>query len=89
MLRTGLAVVALAATASAAFECPESTGVFADPEQCDKYWVCQGGRPTRTLCQDGLAFHPRKEDGEDPCDLIHNVPDRYVRHQHNNYFEKG
>ena len=84
MLVRGLAVVAVTTAASAAFECPESTGVFPDPGQCDKYWVCQGGRPTRTLCPDGLAFHPRKEEGEDPCDLIHNVPDKYVTpaHQH-------
>ena len=26
------------------FECPEPSGVFADPEQCDKYWVCLAGQ---------------------------------------------
>ena len=29
--------------AAAQFTCPEESGVFADPEQCDKYWVCYGG----------------------------------------------
>ena len=30
--------------ALAGFTCPEESGVFADPEQCDKYWVCHGGQ---------------------------------------------
>ena len=58
------------------FSCPKEAGVFADPEQCDKYWVCAGGQATRNICPDGLAFHPKKAQGEDPCDLIHNVPDK-------------
>ena len=74
LLAAGLATPGLAAAAK--FECPELSGIFADPEQCDKYWVCVGGRGTRTLCPDGLAFHPKKAEGEDPCDLIHNVPDK-------------
>ena len=60
------------------FSCPEESGLFPDPEQCDKYWVCSGGQATRTLCPDGLAFHPNKAQGEDPCDMIHNVPDKCV-----------
>merc|ERR1719402_369242 len=58
------------------FECPEDSGVFPDPEQCDKYWECSGGKRQRRLCPDGLAFHPTKPEGEDPCDMIHNVPDK-------------
>ena len=47
-----------------------------DPEQCDKYWTCVKGEPKRSLCPDGLVFHPGKADGEDPCDLKANVPDK-------------
>ena len=25
------------------FECPEKSGIFPDPDQCDRYWVCHGG----------------------------------------------
>ena len=49
---------------------------FPDPDQCDKFWTCLNGNSRRTLCPDGLVFHPDKEDGEDPCDLRHNVPDK-------------
>jgi len=58
------------------FECPEKSGIFPDPDQCDRYWVCHGGRPSRQLCPDGLVFHPEKGEGEDPCDNIHGVPDK-------------
>ena len=34
------------------------------------------GEPKRSLCPDGLVFHPGKADGEDPCDLKANVPDK-------------
>ena len=40
LLAAGLATPGLAA---AKFECPELSGIFADPEQCDKYWVCHAG----------------------------------------------
>ena len=64
------------------FRCPayttlsEDPFLFPDPEQCDKFWTCQNGNSRRSLCPDGLVFHPDKEDGEDPCDLRHNVPDK-------------
>jgi len=64
------------------FKCPAFTKltsdsfVFQDPGQCDKYWTCVQGTATRSLCPDGLVFHPDKPDGEDPCDLIANVPDK-------------
>ena len=33
----------------------------ADPEQCDKYWVCEAGqRPEARLCPDGLGFSESK-----------------------------
>ena len=50
--------------------------IFKDPEQCDKYWTCVKGESKRSLCPDGLVFHPEKPDGEDPCDLKANVPDK-------------
>merc|ERR1711892_300800 len=64
------------------FKCPSFTKltsdsfVYQDPDQCDKYWTCVKGESKRSLCPDGLVFHPGKEDGEDPCDLKHNVPDK-------------
>ena len=67
---------------SLCFRCPAYTKLaekdfhFPDPDQCDKYWTCQNGNSRRSLCPDGLVFHPDKEDGEDPCDLRHNVPDK-------------
>ena len=61
------------------FSCPEKAGIFPDPDQCDKYWVCVGGTASRKLCPDGLAYHPRKAEGEDPCDHIHSVPDKCKR----------
>ena len=76
VLLLALGLVGPALVRASGFECPKEAGVFPDPEQCDKYWVCVGGRGTRTLCPDGLAFHPKKAEGVDPCDLIHNVPDK-------------
>ena len=39
----------------------------ADPEQCDKYWVCEAGqRPEARLCPDGLGFSETKSH----CDLL-------------------
>jgi len=79
-----LATIALTpAPASAGkFKCPAFTKltsdpyIFKDPEQCDKYWTCVKGESRRSLCPDGLVFHPEKPDGEDPCDLKANVPDK-------------
>ena len=36
-------------------EC-DSEGAFADPDQCDKYWECRGGKLTSHLCPDGLVY---------------------------------
>ena len=54
----------------------DDTYLFKDGDQCDKYWTCKGGQSRRSLCPDGLVFHPNKPAGEDPCDLKHNVPDK-------------
>jgi len=37
-------------------DCPEPYGFFADAEQCDKYYACEGGVATPKLCPDGLVF---------------------------------
>lgn len=64
------------------FKCPSFTKltddefVYPDPEQCDKYWTCKRGESKRSLCPDGLVFHPDKGDGEAPCDQKQNVPDK-------------
>jgi len=64
------------------FKCPSFTKltddefVYPDPEQCDKYWTCVRGESKRSLCPDGLVFHPGKAKGEDPCDQRQNVPDK-------------
>lgn len=57
----------------AQFQCPEEKGFFADPEQCDLYYACIGGRAEEKLCKDGLVFrddNPKKE----LCDIPANVP---------------
>merc|ERR1712242_693342 len=71
-----MGVTVTLATAQSDFQCPKEEGLFPDPEQCDKYWECRNGEATRRLCPDGLAFHPGKQNGEDPCDMYHNVPDK-------------
>ena len=47
----------------------EDAFLFPDSAQCDKYWTCTGGQARRSLCPDGLVFHPDKAEGEDPCNL--------------------
>lgn len=51
------------------FKC-EDDGIFADPEQCDMYWICEQGKATRNYCDDGLVFdHFKGLAGHvDPCD---------------------
>lgn len=64
-----------AALAAEVFECPldETTGKFADPDECDKFWDCFRGEATATYCPDGYAFDPTKPRDRDPCDYIFNV----------------
>ncbi|XP_069961273.1 protein obstructor-E isoform X3 [Cherax quadricarinatus] len=51
------------------FNCVED-GVYEDPNQCDKYWVCEGGQAIPKLCDDGLVFDLLKAEagGVDPCE---------------------
>ena len=55
------------------FECPEADGLFAHPEQCDRYFDCRNFRVSRKLCADGLVFDPQKVSSEDPCDHKQNT----------------
>lgn len=54
------------------FDCPDKTGYFPDPYQCDLYYECSKGVAIAKLCPDGLVF----KDG-DPnrgrCDIPSNV----------------
>ena len=55
------------------FECPEPDGLFAHPDQCDRYFECRNGQVSRKLCADGLVFDPEKTASEDPCDHLQNT----------------
>lgn len=39
------------------FECPEPEGHFPDPGQCNVYYRCVHGRPTRLMCGAGLLWN--------------------------------
>ena len=54
------------------FTCPEPNGLFADPEQCDLYYVCEDGVSVPSLCEDGLLFDDSQRNRE-KCVLPHNV----------------
>ena len=54
------------------FRCPEASGTFEDPVQCDKYYECYDGVAEERLCQDGLVFDPFSRKRE-PCDHYFNV----------------
>ena len=54
------------------FKCPEKTGYFPDPVQCDLYYKCKQGEAEDLLCPDGLVF----DDGNPSqarCDIPANV----------------
>ncbi|XP_037082539.1 protein obstructor-E-like, partial [Pollicipes pollicipes] len=57
------------------FTCPpdETTGKFADPDECDKYWDCFRGTPEPVYCPDGHAFDPALIHLREPCDYIFSV----------------
>lgn len=54
------------------FKCPEPNGLFADPEQCDLYYVCVDGVSEANLCPDGMLFDDSIRNRE-KCVLPHNV----------------
>jgi len=69
-----LSLVVLLAKASLAqqFKCPNATGHYPDPIQCDLYYTCTNNVPVAKLCKDGLVFraeNPKKE----LCDLPQSV----------------
>ncbi|XP_054720208.1 protein obstructor-E-like [Uloborus diversus] len=43
----------------AEFQCPNSSGYYPDPEQCDLYYECRGGVAKQKLCKDGLVFNDK------------------------------
>ena len=55
------------------FKCLEADGLFAHPDQCDRYFECNNFRVKRKLCADGLVFDPNKVESEEPCDHIQNT----------------
>ncbi|EEZ97330.1 cuticular protein analogous to peritrophins 3-A2 precursor [Tribolium castaneum] len=57
---------------SAQFKCPDRTGFFPDPVQCDLYYVCSKGEYEEKLCPDGLVFDARDPNHE-RCDIPANV----------------
>jgi hypothetical protein len=58
--------------ASAQFKCPEKTGYFPDPVQCDLYYKCKQGEAEETLCPDGLVFDDSNP-SQARCDIPPNV----------------
>merc|ERR1711936_1365133 len=76
----GMAVVAIKAQdpdfdfvgSNFKFKCPEPNGLFADPEQCDLYYVCEDNIATPELCEDGLLFDDSQRNKE-RCKLPHSV----------------
>lgn len=54
------------------FSCPERTGYFPDPIQCDLYYICSKGVHEEKLCPDGLVFDDRDPNHE-RCDIPANV----------------
>ncbi|XP_023719014.1 protein obstructor-E [Cryptotermes secundus] len=69
-----LALVAFSAgrAASAQFKCPEKTGYFPDPVQCDLYYKCKQGEAEEKLCPDGLVFDDSNP-SQARCDIPANV----------------
>ncbi|KAF7381495.1 hypothetical protein HZH66_013889 [Vespula vulgaris] len=73
MIRECLAtILAVAAVAHGAFNCPNKDGQYEDVKQCDKYYDCLDGVPTEKLCPDGLVFDPLNRK-VNKCDHVFNV----------------
>ncbi|XP_055538439.1 protein obstructor-E-like [Wyeomyia smithii] len=53
-----LIIFAVYAINAQQFQCPKDSGQFEDPNQCDKYYVCDEGVATVKYCPDGLVFDP-------------------------------
>jgi len=73
MLRLVASLVLSVVLANAQFICPNTgDGLYADSQQCDKYYDCYDGIPEERLCPDGLVFEPKSRQDE-PCDHYFNV----------------
>ncbi|XP_060526912.1 protein obstructor-E-like isoform X1 [Cylas formicarius] len=70
--RTCFVVICAVIGVSGQFKCPQRTGYFPHPVQCDLYYQCSKGEHEVKLCPDGLVF-----DDSDPnherCDIPANV----------------
>nr|CAD7453179.1 unnamed protein product [Timema tahoe] len=53
-------------------KCPEKTGYFPDPVQCDLYYKCSQGQPEEKLCPDGLVFDDTNPNSA-RCDIPANI----------------
>ena len=59
---------------AAEFDCPKENGFFPHPTSCDKYWKCEDGKATLTLCGNGLAFDDTDAKFQrENCDYIYNI----------------
>ncbi|XP_056648581.1 protein obstructor-E-like [Diorhabda sublineata] len=56
----------------AQFQCPQRTGFFPDPEECDVYYKCSRGIYEQKLCPDGLVFDD-KDPNFERCEVPANV----------------
>jgi len=54
------------------FDCPERSGKFADPEQCDLFYICKDNIPYIEYCPEGLLFDTSRVNHE-KCTLPHKV----------------
>lgn len=75
MARVLVTLVVIIGTAMAAeFDCPKENGFFPHPTSCDKYWKCEDGKATLTLCGNGLAFDDTDAKFQrENCDYIYNI----------------
>uniref|UniRef100_A0A2L2Y1F9 Chitin-binding type-2 domain-containing protein n=1 Tax=Parasteatoda tepidariorum TaxID=114398 RepID=A0A2L2Y1F9_PARTP len=49
--------VICSAKVAAEFKCPNNSGYYPDPEQCDLYYECRKGVAKEKLCKDGMVFN--------------------------------
>ncbi|XP_022919932.2 protein obstructor-E-like [Onthophagus taurus] len=52
--------------------CPDRTGYFPDPFQCDLYYICSKGIAEVKLCPDGLVFDD-SDPNKERCDIPANI----------------
>ncbi|CAH1154685.1 unnamed protein product [Phaedon cochleariae] len=60
------------ASTSGQFKCPQRTGFFPDPEECDIYYICSRGAYEQKFCPEGLVFDD-KDPNQERCETPANV----------------